>query len=440
MQRTRSNAAPATTTSSTAVSGLNASPTPSPAPARELDEAAGSSVTSWWKVTLSPPASAICGMCRSGLSTIRWQSIAAAALVDRLRDRPEDDRPDRDRLDEVPVADVEVEDPDAGVEQRLDLRAEPREVGRVERRLDLRPAQPGVPGHARILATKKPDVRWTCGSVRRNSGRRGWRKPGQSAPRSSNGRPTSSTTASFSASWIVQTAYVTLPPGRTRSRGDREQRPLQIGQRGRAPTQVGPRGEHAQSGARRVDEHAVEPRVLGGKLERVGVDDRDVREAEPRGVLGELARASLVDLDRDDLGRRPRRAGSSCRRAPRRGRGSARPAARRRRDRRAGSRGSAARRIPARATPAGICSTVCAPGRSGSALAGELGRAESARTTVGGGSFPAAMSARAASRPCSRQNVSAIQSGYEWRSAASAGVRVGQRGERARGSPRRDGA
>ncbi len=79
MQRTRSNAAPAATTSSTAVSGLNASPTPSPSPRASSTRRPGSSVTSWWKVTLSPPASAICGMCRSGLSTIRWQSIAAPA-------------------------------------------------------------------------------------------------------------------------------------------------------------------------------------------------------------------------------------------------------------------------------------------------------------------------------------------------------------------------
>ena len=35
------------------------------------------------------------------------------------------------------VADVEVEDPAAGGEQRLDLLTEPREVGGVERRLDL---------------------------------------------------------------------------------------------------------------------------------------------------------------------------------------------------------------------------------------------------------------------------------------------------------------
>ncbi len=44
------------------------------------------------------------------------------------------------------------------------------------------------------------------------------------------------------------------------------------------------------------------------------------------------------------------------------------------------------------------------------------------RTTVGGGSFIASSSASAASRPCSRQKVSAIQSGYECLSAASAGV------------------
>ena len=57
--------------------------------------------------------------------------------VDDRRDRPQHDRPDRHRRDEVAVADVEVEDAAARGEQRLDLLPEPREVGRVERRLDL---------------------------------------------------------------------------------------------------------------------------------------------------------------------------------------------------------------------------------------------------------------------------------------------------------------
>ena len=47
----------------------------------------------------------------------------AAPLVHEAGDRLQDDRADRDRLDEVAVADVEVEDARAGVEQLLDLLA-----------------------------------------------------------------------------------------------------------------------------------------------------------------------------------------------------------------------------------------------------------------------------------------------------------------------------
>ena len=45
------------------------------------------------------------------------------------------------------VADVEVEDAATGVEQRVDLLAEAREVGAVERRLDLDRPDPVAPGH-----------------------------------------------------------------------------------------------------------------------------------------------------------------------------------------------------------------------------------------------------------------------------------------------------
>ena len=49
--------------------------------------------------------------------TIRWQSKTAAGLVDERRDRAEHDGPDRHRGDEVAVADVEMEDAGARVEQ-----------------------------------------------------------------------------------------------------------------------------------------------------------------------------------------------------------------------------------------------------------------------------------------------------------------------------------
>src|SRR5262249_4184038 len=104
----------------------------------------------------------------------------AAQFVHERRDRLQHDRPDRDRLDEVPVADVEVEDPGAGAHDELELLAEAREVGRVDRGLDLATLHPLAPAHAGDLrrAMKNPDVRWTCGSVSRNSGRLGWRKAG----------------------------------------------------------------------------------------------------------------------------------------------------------------------------------------------------------------------------------------------------------------------
>ena len=72
-----------------------------------------------------------------------------AGVVDRGRDRLEDDRADRHRLDEVPVADVEMEDAHAGAEQHVDLVAEVREVCGIERRLDLDRANPLRPAHDR---------------------------------------------------------------------------------------------------------------------------------------------------------------------------------------------------------------------------------------------------------------------------------------------------
>jgi hypothetical protein len=71
----------------------------------------------------------------------------ASTLMDERRDRFEHDRPDRDRLDELSVADVELEDLRARVHHRFELLAEPREVGSVDRRLDLEPAHPVCPTH-----------------------------------------------------------------------------------------------------------------------------------------------------------------------------------------------------------------------------------------------------------------------------------------------------
>ena len=60
----------------------------------------------------------------------------SSPLVDKLSDRAQHDRADRDLADEVAVADVEMEDAGAGVEQALQLLAEAGEVRGVDRRLD----------------------------------------------------------------------------------------------------------------------------------------------------------------------------------------------------------------------------------------------------------------------------------------------------------------
>ena len=73
----------------------------------------------------------------------------AAALAKERRDRLGHDRADRDRLDEVPVADVELEDLRAALEQGHHVVAQSREIRRVDRRLDLGPAHPLVPAHRR---------------------------------------------------------------------------------------------------------------------------------------------------------------------------------------------------------------------------------------------------------------------------------------------------
>ena len=110
--------------------------------------------------------------------------------------------PDRHGRDEVAVADVPVEDPALGAQQHLDLLAEAREVGRVERRLDLDRPDPVVPAHGaddRSRAMKNPEVWSRCGSVSRNSGRADARTA--ATPRRAaraRGR-LASTTASFSS-------------------------------------------------------------------------------------------------------------------------------------------------------------------------------------------------------------------------------------------------
>ena len=112
-----------------------------------------------------------------------------------------------------------------------------------------------------------------------------------------------------------------MPPGRTRSAAARSSVELELRQRPRAPAQVGPPGEHAEPGARRVDERAVEPGQLRGQRVASALDDGDVRRRR-------AARRSPRARARGPRGARPRRprrrAASPCRPAPRRGRASAR--------------------------------------------------------------------------------------------------------------------
>ena len=84
---------------------------------------------------------------------------ASALRVDHRCDRAQHDRPDRHGRDEVAVADVEVEDADAGVQQGLDLLAELREVRRVQRRLDLDCPNPVAPSHRTILGRRHEGAR-----------------------------------------------------------------------------------------------------------------------------------------------------------------------------------------------------------------------------------------------------------------------------------------
>ena len=101
-----------------------------------------------------------------------------ASWTPEAQSRLDDDRADRHGPDEPPVADVDVEDPRAGVDEGADLVTEAEEVGRVEggsisTRAPSRASSSARSYGRRSRATKKPDVRSRWGSVSRNSRRRG---------------------------------------------------------------------------------------------------------------------------------------------------------------------------------------------------------------------------------------------------------------------------
>src|SRR5919109_1182928 len=260
MQSTRSAPSEATTASSTAVSGLKATPTARPS-ARACSIALhGSSQTSAWNVTLSPPATAIWPKWRSGLSTMRWQSRTpppswTMGAIERSTIGP------------IVIGSTKWPSPTSKWKTRAPAFRRwriwpPRmaEVGEVRAEVDR-------------LGLHLPDDVLVLGPVDR-ADRVGDRPAGADAL----------------------------------ERGAKELE-LQARQRLGAPAEVGPRVEAAEPRAGGVDQRPVEARQIGRKLTRVGVDDREAGDAEPPRVLGELARSPGVLLDCDHLGARLRELG-----------------------------------------------------------------------------------------------------------------------------------
>ncbi len=140
------------------LSGLNASPTPRPVLSRGGDRRRD--VVD----RLEVEGHAVAARLRERLEVLRRMLDhqvhvdSRAGAVDPLGDRLQDDRPHRDRLDEMAVADVEVEDVHAGIEQLVDLLSEPREIGPVQRRLDLDLTRPVRPAHRRDRRATKPSA------------------------------------------------------------------------------------------------------------------------------------------------------------------------------------------------------------------------------------------------------------------------------------------
>ncbi len=104
-----------------------------------------------------------------------------------------------------------------------------------------------------------------------------------------------------------------LASGLDALRGCAEQRELELGQRLGSPAQVRTLIQHAEPGAGRVHERAVEAGQIGRQIQRVCHYDADIRGAQSRDVLLELTGAPWMLLDRHDL------AGQLCRLAAGRG-------------------------------------------------------------------------------------------------------------------------
>src|SRR3990170_3750087 len=108
---------------------------------------------SWLIAGFDVEGDAVATRLRYGLEVTFWLTHHEVAVqssspsAHQGRDRGEDDRADGDLGDEVAVAGVEVEDPRAHVDQQAELLAEPREVRRIDRRLDLDSVCPLRPAH-----------------------------------------------------------------------------------------------------------------------------------------------------------------------------------------------------------------------------------------------------------------------------------------------------
>ena len=265
-----------------------------------------------------------------------------------------------------------------------------REIGRIERRLDLDRPDPSARPRGVMLRpassqTREPRDEEAARAVdvrQREQELRAARVAncGHSSPSGATSRP-ARVDDRLVLVGVDRADGVDDRPARPHALGGRaEERELELRQRLRAPAQVGALREHAEARARGVDERPVEAGQLGRQRRRVGVDDRTFVAPAGEGSR-ELARRFCVAARR----RSPSpRSSSSCRRARRRGRARARPPASRPRARRAASRGSAARSGPRRRRARRPASTRYAPGTS---VGSPASSPRTRRTTASGGSF-----------------------------------------------------
>ena len=239
---------------------------------------------------------------------------------------------------------------------------------------------------------KNPLVRSRCGSVRRNSGRVGCAYCGHS-PSSGDRFEPGGINDRLVLVGVHRAHRIDDRPAGPRAGGGRlEQLELELRQRPRAPAEVGAPGQDAEARTRSVDERSVEPALV--ELASVGRDDANVRA----DVLRHRLRAAGMNLDR---GHAP---GEHHRLAARRRAQVEDALSFLRADDECRELRGAAHRSHARDVD-----------RLDDVGPGHIGRlrrrAPSARTSSPGGSFWARIRSSATSRPKSRVQTSAIQSG-----------------------------